>query len=248
MSSDSRHRVIVVGASSGLGRYIAQAYADRGCQVGIAARRSELLQDICSSHPGMAWREIDVTAPDAASRLQQLIADNGGMDTLVMTAGCGWNDPTLDEARSQRTVQVNALGFSNIVLEAFRYFRDNGIKGHICAITSIAGTRGIGVSAMYSATKRFEWTLLQGLDQLSHIQRLGIGITDIRPGFVDTDLLDTATRHYPMTMTVDYAGRRIVRAIDRRRRVAVIDWRWAVVTALWRLIPGWLWRRLPLKG
>ena len=191
---------------------------------------------------------IDVTAPDAVERFHTLIERNGGMDILIFAAGCGWNNPQLDDANDRRTVAVNVDGFTAITEAAFRYFRDRGQKGQIAAITSIAGTRGIGVSATYSATKRYQWAMLQALDQLSHTQRLGIAITDIRPGFIDTDLLDTATRSYPMTMTVDYAAPRIERAIMKRRHIAVIDRRWAIVTALWRCIPRPLWRHLNLQG
>lgn len=241
--------MIVVGASSGLGQCVAEAFADMGVQVAIAARSADKLRDIASRHPGMVYRTLDVTDSHAVDDLHALIEANGGMDTLFISAGCGWNDPTLNPEREARTVDVNAVGFTRIAEAGFHWFRDNGIRGHLCAITSIAGVKGMGTSATYSATKRYQWTLLQALDQLSAMQGLGIRITDIRPGFVDTPLLNTATSRYPMTMTVGHAGRAIVRAVLRGRRVAVIDGRWAVVTALWRRIPNWLWRRLKIvKG
>lgn len=242
-------RIVVVGASSGLGRAAAMIFARIGWQVAVAARREERLREMCYEMPGhMTSMVIDVTAPDVTERFQELIDRNGGMDILLFAAGCGWNNPGLDDDRDRRTVDVNVVGFTAITEAAFRYFRDNGIAGQIAAITSIAGTKGIGVSATYSATKRYQWSMLQAYGQLSAIQRLGIAVTDIRPGFVDTDLLDTATRHYPMIMSVQKVAPRIVKAILRRRRVVVIDRRWAFVTALWRCIPAVIWRRLRIEG
>ena len=108
----------------------------------------------------------------------------------------------------------------------------------------MAGTKGIGISATYSASKRYQWTYLQAIDQLAHKQRVNVSITDIRPGFVDTPLLNG--KEYPMEMSIDYVAPRLEKAMLRARRVAVIDSRWAVVTALWKMVPDCLWRRVEL--
>ena len=131
---------------------------------------------------------------------------------------------------------------------AYKYYKDtaNLHRGHIAAITSVAGVKGIGISATYSATKRYQWAYLQAIDQLAHQQHVNVSVTDIRPGFVDTPLL-SGDKNYPLLMSIDYVAPRIERAIVRHRRVAVIDSRWAVITALWRMIPDPLWRRLELN-
>ena len=105
--------------------------------------------------------------------------------------------------------------------------------------------KGIGVSASYSASKRYQWTFLQAIDQLAHQQHVNVSVTDIRPGFVDTPLLG-AHKNYPMEMSVDYVAPRLETAMLRGKRVAYIDSRWAVVTALWRMVPDSLWRRIEL--
>lgn len=126
---------------------------------------------------------------------------------------------------------------------AFRYFRDHGGRGHIGAITSVAGTKGIAQIAAYSASKRFQQTYLTALEQLARRQRLQIRFTDIRPGWIRTPLLD-ADQEYPMSMTLGYAVPRIHRAMVSGRRVATVDWRWRLLTAVWRLIPDALWVRM----
>ena len=118
-------------------------------------------------------------------------------------------------------------------------------EGHIAAITSIAGTKGLGPSPAYSATKALQATYLQALEQQARQRNLNIRFTDIRPGFVDTDLLRGNFR-YPMLMRPEAVARDILRSIYRRRHVRIIDWRYRVLTFFWRLIPNWLWRRLKL--
>ena len=86
---------------------------------------------------------------------------------------------------------------------------------------------------------------LQALEQQANQRGLNIKFTDIRPGFVDTDLL-SGTHHYPMLMKPKPVAKAIVKAVKDQKHVCVIDWRWRLLTALWRRIPRWLWRRLRL--
>lgn len=111
-------------------------------------------------------------------------------------------------------------------------------------VTSVAGTRGLGSATAYSASKRLQNTYLDALSQLSRMRKLRITFTDIRPGFVATDLLNKA-HHYPMLMPLQPVARKVFRAIERRRRRVVIDWRFAVLVFFWRLIPAGLWRGCP---
>lgn len=241
-------KIIIIGASSGMGMRVATDFARLGWRVGIAARREAPLKEIKALYPDrVEYMTIDVTADDAVERFYKLIELIDGMDYLLYAAGCGWRNPELDNARDMETLDVNVKGFTRIVNAAYKYFKDtaNVHRGHIAAITSVAGTKGIGISATYSASKRYQWTYLQALDQLAHQQRVNVAITDIRPGFVDTPLLN-GKKDYPMEMSIDYVAPRLEKAMLRAHRVAVIDSRWAVVTVLWKLVPDCLWRRIEL--
>lgn len=176
-----------------MGMRVATDFARLGWRVGIAARREAPLKEIKALYPDrVEYMTIDVTADDAVERFYKLIEFIDGMDYLLYAAGCGWRNPELDNARDMETLDVNVKGFTRIVNAAYKYFKDtaNVHRGHIAAITSVAGTKGIGISATYSASKRYQWTYLQALDQLAHQQRVNVAITDIRPGFVDTPLLN----------------------------------------------------------
>lgn len=241
--------VIIIGASSGIGMRVATDFARMGWKVGIAARREERLKEIKELYPDrIEYMTIDVTAPDAVDRFNRLIELIGGMDYLLYASGCGFHNPDLDAASDEQAIGVNVLGFTRIINAAYKYYKEtaNVAPGHIAAITSIAGTKGMGVCAVYSASKRYQWTYLQAIDQLAHQQHVNVRVTDIRPGFVDTALLDPK-RNYPMKMSIDHVAPRIEHAMLTDKRVAVIDSRWAVVTALWRMIPNCAWRHIGLE-
>lgn len=238
-------KIIIIGASSGIGLRVATDFARLGWRVGIAARREEQLKALKEKYPDrVEYMTIDVTAQDAVERFYSLIELIDGMDYLLYAAGCGWRNPDLDNAVDDQTVLVNVYGFTRIINAAYKYYKQTASlrRGHIAAITSVAGVKGIGISATYSASKRYQWTYLQAIDQLAHQQHVNVDITDIRPGFADTPLLNG--HKYPMEMSVDYVAPRLESAMLRGKRVAVIDSRWAVVTALWRMIPDALWRRI----
>ncbi len=240
--------IIIIGASSGLGYGIARNFAEMGYKTGIAARRETPLKELNKSFPQLVnYINLDVTAPDAVLKFRELIAITGGMDILVLASGVGKQNPSLDKEINTTTTMTNVVGFTRIVDEAYRYFRETDKPGQIAVISSIAGTKGLGIAASYSATKRFQNTYIDALEQLANMQKADIAFTDIRPGFISTPLLD-GTKNYPMIMSVDYAVPLIVKAILRRKRRAVIDWRWSILVAFWKLIPNWLWKRLPVKN
>lgn len=119
---------------------------------------------------------------------------------------------------------------------------DKERKARIACITSIARTRGLGAAPAYSATKRMQAHYLECLSQQARMRHLNIGITDIRPGFVATDLI--AGSHFPLQLKAEDVARTIVRAIERGSEVVTIDWRYRLLVAAWQLIPRWLWVRL----
>ena len=162
-------------------------------------------------------------------------------------AGVGYENDSLDPSLETATLRTNVTGFTRMVDEAFRYFRDERKgKGQIAAITSVAGTNGVGRLASYSASKAFQQTYLKALNQLSNLQGLHIKFTDIRPGWVRTPLL-APDRQYPMAMSLQHVVPLIDKALRRKQRVAVVDWRWNLIVGLWRMIPDWLWVRLPIR-
>ena len=231
-------KAIVIGASSGIGREVALLLKERGWTVGVAARRLDKLADFELA------AQIDVTAQDAGRQLLELVNRVGGMDLYFHASGIGHQNRELHEDIELQTVETNGLGFTRMVGTAYRYMSEHG-GGHIAVISSIAGTKGLGPAPSYSATKALQNTYIEALEQLANARKLNIRFTDIRPGFVATDLLNDGN-HYPLLLKKECVARDIVRSIERRRHVRVIDWRWRIITWVWRRIPRCLWRKLKL--
>lgn len=246
-------RAVIIGATSGIGLEVAKLLLGEGWHIGAAARRVELLQALQQQYPEQVVTEvIDVNDPQAGEQLLQLVNRLGGMNLYFHASGIGWQNPQLEADKELRTVETNGLGFTRMVGAAFRYFEREG-GGHIAAITSIAGTKGLGPAPAYSATKAFQNTYLQALEQQTNARKLNIRFTDIRPGFVDTALLapekeaQAPAYKYPLLMKPQAVAQSIVKALHREQHVIVIDWRWRLLTAFWRRIPRWAWRHLKLN-
>ena len=233
-------KAIVIGASSGIGHEVAKILMEQGWTVGVAARRLGLMQGMGAA----AVEQIDVTSNSANEALQSLISKMGGMDLFFYASGIGKQNRELKEDIELATLQTNGVGFMRMIGEAYRYFAGQG-SGHIAAITSIAGTKGLGPAPSYSATKAMQNVYLQALEQQANARGLNIRFTDIRPGFVDTAML-SGDFHYPMMLKPDKVAKEIVWAINHHKHIRVIDWRYCILTALWRRIPRFLWRKFKL--
>lgn len=251
-----------MGATSGIGQEVARLLAANGYEVGIAGRREERLVQMAQATPGIVThRQIDVTKEDAPTELQKLIEELGGMDLYFHSSGIGWENVALDADKELKTVETNGVGFVRMVSAAYNWFAeqradeakqraegdeqragDKERKARIACITSIARTRGLGAAPAYSTTKRMQAHYLECLSQQARMRHLNIGITDIRPGFVATDLI--AGSHFPLQLKTEDVARTIVRAIERGSEVVTIDWRYRLLVAAWQLIPRWLWVRL----
>lgn len=243
----SNKYAIIVGATSGIGYEIALLLLQEGWKLGIAGRRKENLEALQALYPDQVCiRSIDIRQPIADKELEALIDHLGGMDLFLQSSGIGFQNYALDPEIELNTLETNGTGFTRMVTCAFRYFLKKG-NGHLAVISSIAGTKGLGIAPAYSATKRFQNTYLDALEQLARMHRVPIRFTDIRPGFVATGLLNDG-KHYPLLMTPAYAARKIVSALHRKKRITVIDYRYRILVFFWRLIPAWLWKRLPIRN
>ncbi len=239
-------RIVIIGATSGIGLEVARICIRKGWSVGLAGRREEVLESLRATAPERVFtQKIDITRPEAPELLRQLVDKLGGMEIYLHVAGIGSRNPKLRPELELDTVQTNCEGFVRMVTAAFNRFREEG-GGHIAIISSIAGTRGLGQAPAYSASKRMQNTYIDALAQLSRMEGCRIRFTDIRPGFVATPLLHDGAA-YPMLMRPERVAARVVRAIERQKRRLVIDRRYALLVACWRLLPQSIWERLKIR-
>ncbi len=234
-------RIVIVGATSGIGLDVARLFISRGWFVGVAGRNTQMLDALKQENPSQVYTAvIDITHSDAPERLSHLIEEMSGMDVYFHSSGIGYNNPQLDETKELDTLRTNGEGFTRMIGAAYRYFRLRK-KGQIVAISSVAATRGMGSAPAYSATKRFQMHYLQSIRQLATTDSLHLTVTEIRPGFVDTPLLRDGK--YPMLMESKIVAQAIVKAVIRRKRLLTFDWRYRLLVAFWRMIPVRIWEK-----
>lgn len=248
-------RIILYGASSGIGRTLAQLYAAQGDKVAVAARRMENLLQLQQEYPNnvMAFK-ADVTgnglqaeeqAESPRNQFFKMVEALGGVDVVIYCSGVGKQNILFDMDIEYRTIDVNVTGFTTIAAATVKYGSNAAHHVQFVTISSIASIRGLGVSASYSATKMYQVRYMESLRQLATIKGWNMSFTTIKPGFIDTDFIKGSK--YPMTMSLGYASKAIKRAIDRKKHSAIIDWKWSIVVALWKLIPNWLWYKLKIS-
>ncbi|MDO4160743.1 MAG: SDR family NAD(P)-dependent oxidoreductase [Prevotellaceae bacterium] len=236
-------RAIIIGASSGIGNEVAKILIAEGWSVGVAARREERLLELKQINPSMVeTARIDVTDENAPQLLLELTRRLGGINLFFYASGIGKQNKSVDVSIEADTAKTNVLGFTRMIDTMFNYMAEN-LGGDIAVISSIAGTKGLGHAPSYSASKAYQNTYIQALEQLSNMRHLHIRFTDIRPGFVDTPLL-SGEHSYPMMMDSAFVARKIVNAIKKHKHVEIIDWRYKLLVFLWRLIPNVIWRKM----
>jgi short-subunit dehydrogenase len=235
-------RIIIIGATSGIGRKMAEQYAAKGHIVGITGRRKELLDEIENNFPGKIKTEcFDVTTNENIIKLRALIQKIGGMDILVYSSGVGGPSKELDWQLDKTTVDTNENGFIEIANWGFNYFIRQGF-GSMSVISSIAANRGNSWAPAYSASKAFQSNYFEALAIKAKRMKKNIGITCIEPGFVDTKMAKGNKRFW--LVSLEKAAEQMITAIDKKKRKVYVSKRWWLVATLMRITPFWIYKRL----
>jgi short-subunit dehydrogenase len=241
--TDACGTAVIVGASSGIGAALARALDRDGWRLALLARRIDRLEEVAAGcRPGTRVLRADVSDPEAAAAtVAGVIAELGGIDLLIISAGAGHLNPELGFAPDRDTAAVNVLGFTAVAQAAMRHFLGRG-RGHLVGITSVASLRPPGAGAAYAASKAFQSAYLDGLRDLVRQRGLPITVTEAQPGYVDTPMLKPS-RPLPYIVrrffvaSADAAARQILRAIHGRARHVYVTRRWAIIAFLLRWMP-----------
>lgn len=226
-------RVVITGASSGIGEALARHYAARGATLGLMSRR----------------HGVDVTDEAAlAAAAQEFMRRHGVPDLVIANAGIASGtdgaDPH-DVPKLRRILDVNVAGLA-ATLAAFAPAMKQAGKGTLVGIASVAGFRGLAGNGAYCASKSAAITWLESLR--TELHGSGVSVVCVCPGYIDTPMTRVNRFRMPFLIDADDAARRIARAIERKRRLAVIPWQMAVVSVLLRAMPGWLYDRLAARA
>jgi short-subunit dehydrogenase len=244
---------VVTGAASGMGRALCHELARESVRLGLLDRNAKGLESLVNElqERGATCRRAvaDVSDRQAVrSAIHALAAELGPVDLLVACAGI--NGVTLvddlDVERTEAILRVNLLGVI-YSLEAVLPDMLARQSGHIVALSSLAGCRGMPFSAAYSASKAGLMTYLESLRP--PLRRRGIIVTTVLPGFVRTPLMVDAPVQPPMAMMEpEDAARHILRAIHRRSRVYAFPWSTSLLLSVLRWLPPWLYDRCMARG
>lgn len=235
------NKVIIIGATSGIGRELAVLYARNNWLVGATGRKKMLLQSLQQEFPQNIVTEcFDVTENENIECIKNLTQQLGGLDLLIYNSGYGEPSKNLDWDIDNATTKINVNGFVEIVNFTFNYFMLEG-TGHIAATSSIAGIRGSSVAPAYSASKAFMSNYMEGLYIRASKLKLPIYITDIQPGFVKTSMAKGEGRFW--VAPVEKAAQQIYIAIQHKKRKAYITKRWWLIAKIMRYTPIVLYKK-----
>ena len=230
-------KAIIIGATSGIGKELAKLFAENNYKVGITGRRTELLNELKSENPDAYFiKTLDVTnTAVTAKKLEELATELGGLDILIICSGTGDINEKLEFEIEKRTIDTNVIGFTFVADWTFNYFEKQK-SGHLVAISSIGGLRGSRQAPAYNATKSYQINYLEGLRQKASKLRHPIYVTDIRPGFIDTEMAKGEGLFW--VMPVEKAVRQIYKAIINKKKVAYVTKRWRLTAMILKRIPG----------
>lgn len=234
--------VIVIGATSGLGRALSIKYLFNHNKVGVTGRRTELLYEIVTQFPDSAKKAaFDISTLGNEQHLENLAYEIGGLDLLIICSSVGELNQDLNFKTEHDTINVNVAGFSQVAGWAVNYFIRQGY-GHLAAITSIAGIRGGRQAPAYNASKAYQINYLEGLRQKVKHLNLPITLTDIRPGFVDTAMAKGEGKFW--VAPVEKAANQIYKALEAQKKVVYITRRWQYIAWLLKIISRNLWAKM----
>ncbi len=240
---------VVTGASSGIGRSLALELARDGYDLGLTARRLDRLESLAAAIRVTGVR-AECVAADAARRdetheaMRTLAARLGPVHLLVANAGVAHGTDALepDADPLEAEFRVNVLGAFYAIEAVVPSMRERR-AGHVVAMSSLAGYRGLPGAAGYCATKAALTRLIEGLRP--DWARVGIRTTIVHPGYVRSEMTDRNRSHMPFLMETERAAALIARAIRREKKVCEFPWRMSLlVRGIVRHLPDRLLARL----
>ncbi|MBU6253480.1 MAG: SDR family NAD(P)-dependent oxidoreductase [Alphaproteobacteria bacterium] len=227
---------LVVGASSGIGKAIAEQLLAAGWTVGLTSRKLENLAPLLSKWGQQARAKvIDVDDAEAARMGLRAFADDlGGVDLWVLNAGTGILNRDFSWEPERQTIATNVLGFAAMTDAAVHHCIARG-AGRIVGISSVAKKRGHPLTASYSGSKAFVSLYLDGVRQFVRRKAPKVSVTEVAPGYIDTPLQQFDEAFW--VASADTAARQIIAAALAGRKHAYVPRRWGLIAALLSLMP-----------
>ncbi len=244
-------KAIVIGASSGMGREVAKLLSKDGYEVGLVARRLNLLESLQREIAGKSYiKQIDVTDDNAREQLSELINQIGGLDLIVISISAYLDNRKRNITRSQRswakkerTINVDAKGFIAMADVALNFF-ENQNHGHLVGVSSTSGLRGVAYNAEYSAAKACISYYMEAQRNYMIQNNINVKITDVCPGYV-------AVEHSPLgedpaaywEITTEEAGKVIFDGIKKQKKIVYVPNKVWFIACLLKYLPDCIYNK-----
>ncbi len=231
---------IVFGATSGIGKSLTEILVKNKYKVAVTGRRLELLEELENKYPNqIVVKQNDIQqVEDVEKVFNEIVAEFKTIDLIVQSSGVGFVNPKLDWNLLQQTINTNVLGVTKLYALAYKLFKEQQF-GHLVGISSIASIRGNRAAPDYFASKAYQKAFLESLYiKTKSIKSKKVFITDIRPGFIDTAMALGDDIFWMVDL--NKATKQIYSAIKKKKRVAYISKRWALIAFVLKIVPAWL--------
>ncbi|KXK15044.1 MAG: short-chain dehydrogenase/reductase SDR [Chloroflexi bacterium OLB14] len=244
-----RRRALIIGASEGMGAALARKLAKEGYSLALLSRQKDKLQALCnelnSKEKIANFYVHDVSQySEVPALLQKIVADLGGLDTVIFMAGVNFPPGGIDKYNfefDKKMTEVNLIGGMAWLTPIAEMFQ-NAKAGQIVGIGSVAGDRGRVGNPGYNTSKAGFATYLEALR--NRLTRHGVNVLTVKPGFVKTEMLKAAQGGTPFAIEPEKAADDIYKAMQKRKQTIYTPFFWRYIMLIIQHIPSFIFRKL----
>ena len=235
--------IVIIGATSGIGKALFEKYANENNRIGIIGRRAHLLDELYQKYPSKTIpTKADITnLNEIEQAINALHKEMEYIDLAIVCSGTGDINATLDYSIERHAIDTNIVGWTFVIDMLYHILEQQG-HGHLVAITSAGGLRGEAMAPAYSATKAYQINYLEALRKRAFKNGEHIIVTDIRPGLVDTAMAKGEGLFW--VMPVDKVASQIIAAIRKKKSKAYVTRRWHILAIINKNLPFFLYKRM----
>ena len=235
--------IVIIGATSGIGKALFEKYANENNRIGIIGRRAHLLDKLYQKYPSktIPTKADIINLEEIEQAINALHKEMEYIDLAILCSGIGDINAKLDYAIERSTIDTNVVGWTFVIDLFYHIFEQQG-HGHLVAITSVGGLRGEPMAPAYSATKAYQINYMEALRKKAFKNGEHIIVTDIRPGLVDTAMAKGEGLFW--VMPVEKVANQIITAIRKKKSKAYVTKRWHILAIINKIIPYCLYKRM----